>query len=197
VQAAGIADGPDHGKVEPIDQHQHHMSRIVRSHSGSSSYSFASAGNQIQCACLVAVAGAQPHQHQPAEREQQHHRPSALAELHHREDQHDQQRHQAAAEVDRELVPPTGLAAGVVVLGHAEASHRETDEYPYRIERNQLVDTGTDSEQQCQRRDGQHQDAVAEGQPMPAPGQLPGQEGVLGDEAGQEREAGERVLAPV
>ena len=66
---------------------------------------------------------------------------------------------------------------------------REPGEDADRVERDQRVDVRADRQQQRERRDGQHDDAVAERQPVPASGQLPRQEGVLGDEAGQERES--------
>ena len=80
-----------------------------------SAWSWPHPGHQVERARLGAVPPVQPHQQQPAEREQQHHQPGALGELDHREDQHDQGRHDAAGEVDRQLAPPARLAVRAVV----------------------------------------------------------------------------------
>jgi len=59
------------------------------------------------------------------------------------------------------------------VAHEAGLADREADEHPDRVERHQFVDTRPDSEEQRERRDGEHDDAVAEREPMSPAGQLP------------------------
>ena len=102
----------------------------------------------------------------------------------------------AGREVDHQPPAPAPLLVRQVVLGHTEAGHREPGEHADRVERHQVVDVRPDREDERQRYDGQHDDAVGEHQPVPALHQPAGQERVLGHEAGQERETVEAGVAP-
>ena len=63
-----------------------------------------------------------------------------------------------------------------VVLHHARPGHGEAGEHTDGVERHQTVDLGPGGQQQGDGHDGQHDDAVGEGQSVAPPGQLPGQE---------------------
>ena len=128
-------------------------------------------------------------------REQDDDEPRALGELHHREQHHDQRGVDPARGVDREPAPPARLPGPAVVAGHAEPGHGEAGEHADGVERDEGVDGRARHQHQRQRQRGEQDDPVGEHQPVAAPGQPPGQEGVLGDEAGQEREAGEAGVA--
>jgi len=91
-----------------------------------------------------------------------------------------------AAKRDDLLVPPVRPLVAAEEAGHAEPGQRERREHADGVERHQPVDVGAREGQQRAGQDGQHDDAVGEHQPVPALGEPPGQEGVLGHEAGQE-----------
>ena len=121
--------------------------------------------------------------------------PDALAELHDDEDEHDAQRQDPGEAVDDELVPPSLLAQAEVVLGHAEASHREAGEHADGVHADEDVQLGIGSDEERLGGDGEDDDPVREHEPVAAAGELAGQEGVLGDEAREVREAVEARVA--
>lgn len=86
-------------------------------------------------------------------------------------------------------MPPSRLAMRQVVFGHAVAGHRESGEHADRVEGNQRVDRAAGHHQQRHRQRGERDDPVRKHQAVTAFRQLPWQETVFGDEAGQGREA--------
>ena len=71
------------------------------------------------------------------------------------------------------------------------AGHGEAGEDPDGVHRDERGDLGVGGEQEGDRGAGEEEDAVGEHEPVAPDGELAGQEGVLGDEADEEGEAGE------
>ena len=192
AQAAGVAQRAQHGEVEPVDEHEHGVPAVVRR------LGLVLARiqvDEVERARLGAVLPVQPHQHQPQ-------RPGTARttsqapslNLTTAKISTTQRRHDAAGQVDRAACaasPARDACGGTCAM--PSPAMREAGEHADRVERDQRCRRSRRRRSSsASASDGQHDDAVAEREPVPAPGQLPRQERVLGDEAGQEREAGER-----
>ena len=189
-QALGVLQRRDGGQVVVVDQEQDDPAGVVRRLELD-----APVTGLGQDGGLGPVFAVEPDEHEHQDREDDHDQPGALGELHHREQHHDKRRVDPARGVDHEPPPPAGFPGPAVVPGHAEAGHGESGEHPDRVERDERVDGGARHQHQRQGQRGQQDDPVGEHQPVPAPGQPAGQEGVVGDEAGQVREPGEAGVA--
>jgi hypothetical protein len=191
-QRPRVTERGQRGQVKAVHEDEDHPPRVVRR--GRRLHP----GDCLKHLGLGPVLRVQPDQRGNEDHEQHEHDPGALGELHHGKDHDDDQRQGAGREVDDELGPPALLAARVVVLGHAEAGHRERGENADGVQRHQAVDVRVLDDQQRDRGDRQQDDRVGENQPVPALEQPAGQERVARDVAGQEREAVEaRVAAGV
>ena len=99
----------------------------------------------------------------------------------------------APSTVDREAVPPAGLAEPEVTLGHPGLRQRERGEHADRVERDQRVDVGLEQiTTSTVDGDRETDDPVREDQAVPALGQLARHEVVVRVEVRQPREVGER-----
>ena len=97
--------------------------------------------------------------------------------------------------VDDELVLPAPFAQAQVVLDHAGTGHREAGEDADRVDADEDVHLGVGPDEQRLGGDGEDDDPVGEHEPVATAGELAGQEGVLGDEAREVREAVEARVA--
>ena len=126
---------------------------------------------------------------QNIERPDQHHHPCPLLELHRGEDEDDEGGEDGREAVDGHASAPVLAPAVEVVLDHAGAGHGEAGEHPDGVEGDQAGHLCPGGQDQRQGHHGEHDDPVGEGQAVATSGELFGEVGVLGHEAGQEGEA--------
>ena len=100
--AAGVAQGTQHGKVQAVDEDEHRVPGVVRG----IGLVLPDPGDEVERSRLATVLGVQAHEQQPQQREQHDHQPGALGELHDGEDQHHRRRDDPAGGVDASAAPP-------------------------------------------------------------------------------------------
>ena len=147
---------------------------------------------EVDLGRLLAVVGADPHEEQDQERDRNHHHPGPLAELAEHEDQGGDAAGGATEAIDGGAPPPArgprSAASGGTIPAWARVKPVKTPMANSGISESVLPLGGGEQDRGEHR---QHPDAPVEDQPVAADGEAVGEALVVGEQAGQHRQASE------
>ena len=183
VELACVLQRAQGGLVEVLDQHHHLVAGLGRGQ--------ALGGLHLELGQLAAVGLLDAEQQPDEQRDGDHHHPGALGELAHDDHHQGDHGHDGPDPVDQDAPARAGLAQAQVPVGHARLGQGEGGHHPDGVQRDQRVDVGLEEHDQEDGHRRQGDDAVGVDETVAPLAELPGQQGVAGGEACQQREPGE------